>query len=222
MNGISKIVCSLDTHIPQQIFHPCWWVNSNKEQPIPYTIITYEDFKQEKWEPVFGDKEETETYLRKLEKEGKKQLCIWPYHCIWGTEGAMIENEFSKMVYFHSVVRNSICKIIEKGKDQYSEMYGIVKPEYSKDNFMNKEILELVEEYDEIYVVGEAASHCLMESVKQIAEHFKNFKETTKKITILEDCTSPIKGYENDTKATFDYFKNTYGIKVLKSTDIKF
>ena len=154
INCISKIVCSLDTHIPQQIFHPCWWVNSNKEEPAPYTIITYEDFKKKKWEPVFGDKEETEIYLKNLEKEGKKQLCIWPYHCIWGTEGAMLENEFSKMVYFHSVVRNSICKMLEKGKDQYSEMYGIIKPEYSKNNFINKEILELVKEYDEIYVVN--------------------------------------------------------------------
>ena len=27
MGGISRIMCSLDTHIAHQIFHPCWWVN---------------------------------------------------------------------------------------------------------------------------------------------------------------------------------------------------
>lgn len=224
MSGISKIMCSLDTHIAHQIFHPCWWANSAGEHPDPYTIITYDDVVANNWRPVVGDPKDSLEYLKELEKvgAGKKQLCIWPYHCIKGTDGFTLENEFAKMVYFHSVARKSVNHMINKGEDPYSEMYGIIKPEFSQKNFINTPVLTAIEKYDEIYVVGEAASHCLMESVKQIAEHFANRPDVTQKITILEDCTSPITGYEADTKAAFDKFKSSYGIKFAKSTDIRF
>lgn len=224
MCGISKIICSLDTHIAQQIFHPCWWTNSAGDHPDPYTIITYDDVVNNRWRPVIGKPIDSIQYLKELERvdAGKKQLCIWPYHCIKGTDGNSLENEFAKMVYFHSVARKSVNHVIPKGEDPYSEMYGIIKPEYSKKNFLNTPVLTAIEKYDEIYVVGEAASHCLMESVKQIAEHFANRPEVTQKITVLEDCTSPITGYEADTVAAFDNFKSTYGIKFAKSTDIQF
>lgn len=224
MGSISRIMCSLDTHIAHQIFHPCWWVNPAGEHPASYTIITYDDVVSNKWRPVIGDPRDSLQYLKELEKvgAGKKQLCIWPYHCINGTDGFTLENEFAKMVYFHSVARKCVDSMINKGTDPYSEMYGIIKPEYSKENFLNTPVLTAIEKYDEIYVVGEAASHCLMESVKQIAEHFVNRPEVTQKITVLEDCTSPITGYEADTAVAFDNFKSSYGIKFAKSTDIHF
>ena len=112
--------------------------------------------------------------------------------------------------------------MIPKGTDPLSEMYGIIKPEYSKKGYVNTPVLNAIEKYDEIYVIGEAASHCLMESVAQIADHFKNRPDVTQKITILEDCTSPIPGFEDATTAAFDNFKSTYGIKFAKSTDITF
>jgi len=220
MSGLSSIMCSLDTHTPHQIFHPCWWVNENGDHPDPYTVITYADVEANRWRPVIGAQESLK-YLKELESTAKKQLCIWPYHCISGTEGASLENEFTKMVYFHSVARKTKNLMVSKGQDPYSEMYGIIKPEYSQKNFINTTVLNAIEKYDEIYVVGEAASHCLMESVKQIAEHFSNRPDVTQKITILEDCTSPITGCEADTKAAFDNFKNSYGINFKKSTEIQ-
>lgn len=223
MAGITRIMCSLDTHYAQMIFHPCWWVNQNGDHPAPYTVISYNDVANAIWRPIIGDPTDSIKYLKELEKVGKKQLCIWPYHCIEGTEGHGLENEFAKMVYFHSVARKAFDPMITKGKDDaYSEMYGIIKPEYSQKNFLNTPVLTSIEKFDEIYIIGEAASHCLLESVKQIAEYFANRPEVTQKITILEDCTSPIPGYEADTQAAFDNFKNTYGIKFAKSTDIQF
>ena len=220
MAHITSIMCSLDTHIPQQIFHPCWWADENGNHPDPYTVITYADVEANRWRPLIGIQESIK-YLKELEST-KNQLCIWPYHCIWGTDTAALESEFAKMVYFHSVARKSKVSMVQKGTDPYSEMYGIIKPEYSIKNFLNTTILNAIEKYDEIYVVGEAASHCLLESVKQIAEHFANRPDVTQKITILEDCTSPITGFEADTQAAFDGFKNSYGINFKKSTDIQF
>ena len=224
MGGITRIMGSLDTHTPHQIFHPCWWVNSAGDNPAPYTIITYDDVVHNRWRPVIGDPRISLEYLKELEKvgAGKKQLCIWPYHTIAGTVGASLENQLAKMVYFHSVARKTVNRMIHKGEDPYSEMYGIIKPEYSQKNWMNTPVLNAIEKYDEIYVAGEAASHCLMESVRQTAEHFANRPDVLQRITILEDCTSPIPGYEAATKDAFDMFKSTYGIKFAKSTDIQF
>lgn len=220
MAGLTRIICSLDTHTPYQIFHPCWWINSNGDHPAPYTVITYDDVIKDRWRPIVEPMDSID-YLKNLEAAGKKQLTIWPYHCINGTEGHSLENEFAKMVYFHTVCRKASDRMITKGEDPLSEMYGIIKPEYSKKNFLNTPVLEAVEKYDEIYVVGEAASHCLMESVSQIAEYFKDRPEITQKITILEDCTSPIPGSEAATQDAFDKFKSTYGIKFDKSTNIQ-
>ena len=224
MNGISRIMCSMDTHTPYQIFHPAWWVNPDGEHPAPYTVITYEDVKNNVWRQVIAPVLDSITYLQELEKvgAGKKQLCIWPYHCINGTDGFTLENEFSKMVYYHYVAKKASNRIVNKGQDPYSEMYGIIKPEYSKKNFINTVVLNAIERFEEIYVVGEAASHCLMESVKQIAENFATRPDVTSKITILEDCTSPIAGCEQLTKDAFDMFKRNYGINFAKSTDITF
>ena len=79
---------------------------------------------------------------------------------------------------------------------------------------------DAIEKFDEVYIVGEAASHCLMESGRQILEHFAGRPDITQRITILEDCTSPIPGYESATHDAFESFKATYGIKVMKSTDV--
>lgn len=231
MSSITNILCSQDTHFPQQIFHSFWWVNDANEHPAPYTIITYDDVVAGRWNPVIrvkvtnekGEEEDASLmYLRKLKEAGKKQLCIWPYHCLAATDGASLENQFAKMLYFHSIARASINRVLPKGTDPFSEMYGIIQPEFDRRNFINTPILTAIEKYDEIYVVGEAASHCLMESVRQIAEHFANRPEITQKITILKDCTSPIPGYEADTAATFANFANLYGIKFANSTDIRF
>lgn len=222
MSGITDIMCSMDTHYPFHIFYQSWWRDADGNKPNPYTEITYDDVCKGIWRPVFGILQDSLTYLQKLEEQAKKKLCIWTYHCMYGTEGHNLENEFAKMVYYHTTARKTIPRIIPKGTDFYSEMYGIIKPEYSKKNIKNTKVLNAFQDYDEIYVVGEAASHCLMESVKQIAEEYANRPEITSKITILEDCTSPITGYEQMTQDAFDMFKRNYGIKFAKSTDIQF
>ena len=126
------------------------------------------------------------------------------------------------MIRFHSLVRITNSEIIQKGQDRFSEMYGIVKPEVvSDDTEINLEFLKLFRKYDEIYIVGEAASHCVLETLIQICEYFKNRLDILAKITVLTDCTSPIKGFEEETNRKFDMLRDNYGIKFMKSTDVQ-
>ena len=209
-------MCTQDTHFIAQIFHPCWWVDANGNNPAPYTTITYDDYKNGVWQPVYGDIGKSEDYLKHM-----KSIMIWPYHCLDGSFGGQIEGELSKMIYFWSATRIVRPIIVPKGNDPYSEMFGVIKAEYDPNNYINEPVLRAIERYDEIYVAGEAGSHCLPISVKQIIEHFDGRPDITSKFTILEDCTSPVAGCEQLQKDFFKNFNTQYGIKIAKSTDIQ-
>ena len=136
MEKISNIAVSMDTHTPHQIFHPCWWIDENGEHPAPYTVITLKDLDEGKWRAVINPQASRE-YVKHLEQDAKKALCIWTYHCMQGTTGAALENQFANMIYFHSVARKAVVQRLVKGQDPMSEMYGIIRPEYDTKGYMN-------------------------------------------------------------------------------------
>lgn len=218
MDKISNIAVSIDTHTPHQIFHPCWWVDANGNNPAPYTTITLADLDSGKWRPVISPMASRD-YVEHLEKDGKKVLCIWPYHCIQGTTGCALENQFANMIYFHSVAKKSVVQRLVKGQDPLSEMYGVIKPEYDTKGYINIDFLNKLEKYDKIIIAGEAKSHCVLESIKQMLEHYANRTDVTNKVYILEDCMSSIPGFEDATAATFEDFKQKYKVNIVKSTD---
>lgn len=218
---LTQIMCSLDSHSVAQVFHPSWWEDQEGEQPLPFTLISSDDMLSGKWKTTNDkDYERTLSYLKNLETSGKLQLCIWPYHCLSGTKGAELESEFAKMIYFQSAARKTKPILIAKGQDPYSEMYGIIKAEYDPTGYVNKAVLEMIEQYDEIFLAGEASSHCVLESVRQILDYFKENDEIRRRITILEDCMSPISGFEEKTLADFSRLTVEYGIKIKYSSDI--
>lgn len=216
---ITDITVSIDTHSPRQIFHPCWWVDSNGDNPKPYTVITLEDLDKGKYEAI-DYKEESYDYVKNLEKAGKKSLIIWPYHCLQSTVGAALEDSFAKAITQMTMEKGVPVNYIIKGQDPLSEMYGIIKPEYSTNpNCMNIELLESFKEYEKIFVVGEAKSHCVLESVRQILEYYKDDKKETQKYIILQDCMSSISGFEESTEKTFNEFSKEYGVVIANSRD---
>jgi nicotinamidase-related amidase len=209
LEEITEIMVSLDTHQPHQIFHPAWWVDAAGNHPQPMTIITAEEVVQGKWKALKYP-EQSLKYVRQLQERGKKQLCIWPYHCLAGTFGAALESQLSNMVYFHSIARQSDPIRIVKGLHPVSEMYGIIKPEVSEGNEMNVELLARLKQYDRIFVAGEAKSHCVLETLLQIAEHEPSILAKT---VVLEDCMSVIPGFEEETETAFAQLAQRYGMQ---------
>ncbi|WAA11030.1 hypothetical protein [Fervidibacillus albus] len=218
MDRITQIAVSLDTHQPMQIFHSEWWRDENGNFPEPFTIILAEDVKKGKWIPqAFPEK--SVDYVVQLERAGKKQLCIWPYHCIEGTYGVGLESQFANIVYFHSFVRKTSVKRIVKGNVPATEMYGIFRPEYSKEEMTNTKLLTEVAAFDQILIAGEAKSHCVLESVAQLVEFFEEKGISPSKITVLDDCMSPIPGYEQSTEEAYQRFQEA-GVQIIPSKQL--
>lgn len=221
LSGLTQIMCSLDCHSIRQIFHSDWWVDDKGNNPAPFTIITYQDVLDGKWMAANGQNCHSLEYLKSLEAGGKKQLCIWPYHCLEGTRGAKLESEFTKMIYFHSAARSTTPILISKGMNPYTEMYGIIKAENDEENYINQMVLDAVKEYDKIYVAGEASSHCVLASVEQILEYYADNKEMTSRLTLLVDCMSPIAGFDASTMARFQELRDKYGVSLEQSINVK-
>jgi nicotinamidase-related amidase len=218
MSKLTRTALSLDTHIPFQIFHPCWWIDKNGKNPSPFTAITLADLDNGKWAPVLKPKESRE-YVQGLEKTGKKVLVVWPFHCLQGTNGAALSSKISNMIYYHCVARNTVPYRLVKGNDPLTEMYGIIKAEFDPKNFINLPFVSMLEKYDKVIIAGEAKSHCVLESIAQILDFYKNRPEVTKKIYILDDCMSSIPGCEDATEKAFDGFKKNFQINIVKSTE---
>lgn len=235
---ITRVFLSIDTHFVYQIFHGAMWKDENGDSVAPYTMITPDDLSSGKYRFVGGNPVIAKQCVETLAKAGKGGVYIWPYHCLTGTFGWCPETQLMQMVHFHSAARKTVGKERPvptfKGTDIYSEMYGFMEPEFNPkgDALINKAVLDVLMrtdssangepkfEYDQVFVGGEAGSHCLPESVRQILKRFANYPEFTQRITILEDCTSPVPGFEQVMYDSFEEFKRNYGVQIKKSTDI--
>ena len=217
LNKITKIAVSLDTHTPHQIFHQSWWSDRDGNFPAPFTLITLEDAENGLWRPN-AESEKTLEYLKHLEADKKKTLCIWPYHCLQGTSGAALENQFANMAYFHSVARNSSLMRLVKGQQEVTEFYGIIKPEYDPEGYVNDYFISELAKYDKIVIAGEAKDYCVYETLVQMLELFAHDRETQEKIYILEDCMSAIqpKSVADD---MYSFLASAGAIHLVKSTE---
>lgn len=189
MTKITEIAVSLDTHSPRQIFHPCWWRGADGRTPEPFTVITAKDVKDGRWRPLY-EREKSEEYLEYLDAGGHKQLVIWPYHCIAGTAGCALENQFSNMAHFFSAAREAELKKIVKGTLPATEFYGIVSPEYDPGGCCtNRELLDDLKRCDRLVIAGEARDYCVAQSLLQICGAMEKEKKRPE-IFVMEDCMS--------------------------------
>lgn len=222
---ITNITCSLDSHLPHQIFHPAWWADENGSHPAPFTLITYDDIKQGKWRPLVAPVQST-NYVKQLEQEAKKQLTIWPYHVMIGSIGNALDPELFTAVLYHSIARKTQPTWLTKGSIPLTEHYSIIQPEVPVPNHpmggKNKPFLDTLSQADVVVIAGEAESHCVLETVEDLVEDFSSQPEALQKIYFLRDCTSPVLHPDVDfhaiAQARFADFAQQ-GVNFINSTD---
>jgi nicotinamidase/pyrazinamidase len=193
---ITSIYASLDTHVPFQIFFSSWWRNPQTgEHPAPYTVITVDDINAMRWVPIVQPNWSIR-YVHKLQQQARKDLMIWPYHTMEGTLGHMLAAPISEAISWHSAARKTQPTYIVKGKTIRTEYYGIFGAEVADpedpESQLNVALLDAVMKHDRVYIAGEAKSHCVLETERQLVGRFGNQPELLRRLYFLRDCTSSV------------------------------
>ena len=86
----------------------------------------------------------------------------------------------------------------------------------------SQEFINMLKASDYIFVAGEAASHCVLETVEDLVEEFGDQPEMLRRLHVLRDCTSPVRhpqiDFEAITRQRFAEFA-ARGVRFLNSTD---
>jgi nicotinamidase/pyrazinamidase len=191
---IDDIHVTMDSHHLIDIAHPIFWMDSKGQAPNPFTIITAEDVKNGVWRatnPQFQNR--VTEYVTSLEANGRYPLCVWPPHCLIGSRGQMVFPElYEALLEWEKDF--AMVDYVTKGSNFWTEHYSAVQadvPDPSDPGTqLNWQLIETLQKADIILLAGEARSHCLANTVRDIADNFG--EENIKKMVLLQDATSDV------------------------------
>lgn len=195
VGSISKVFLSLDSHYPLQIFFTTWWRDAAGKHPPPNTIISGSDVEAGFWQPLY-QVEWSRQYVARLESQHRKQLMIWPYHTMVGTVGHNLSPSLYEAICHHAAARGSQPAKLTKGSIPQTEHYSILEPEVKVADHpqggLNHALLRELDEYDLVYIAGQAKSHCVLETVNSIMRAWAPRPERIRRLRILEDGMSSV------------------------------
>jgi nicotinamidase-related amidase len=88
---------------------------------------------------------------------------------------------------------------VVKGANPLTEHYSAVQAEVpdaaDPHTLVNKALVRSLEEAEQVAVAGEAASHCVANTVRDLAVQSGD-KALVARLVLLEDATSPVPGFE--------------------------
>ena len=208
VDKISNIVVSLDTHSTMHIGNPAYWKNaeSNAEPPdlTPITFVqgVFKDEKNVEYTTRYPeDREWAEYYCKELQKRNKTHM-IWPYHCITGSKGAAIVKPIEDALRTWSKKHKRDVFYVLKGMNNKTEMYSALKAEVidpeDPRTQINMPIINFLKTHNKVFVGGQAKTHCVYETVKDLVSYWNCGRDTLdSKIILLEDTTNNVPGFED-------------------------
>ncbi len=190
---IDHISVTMDSHPANDISHPSFWQDKEGNFPNPFTAISSKDIHEGNWVPRFFPKEATH-YVETLEAQGEFGHFIWPYHCLIGSRGAAIDDTIMEALIDWTRV-GKFYQVVAKGTYPLTEHFGIFRANVPVANRpetqLNQALIDTLEKYQNVFLVGEAKSHCVANSLKQAMEDAPGLAQ---KFIILEDCMSDVTG----------------------------
>lgn len=221
---ISNIWLTQDSHHPLDIAHPSWWKKADGSFVDPFTAILPEDLASGKYyanvHPSISNK-----YVNDLTTQGEYIHFIWPEHCIIGTWGHGFQSEISKAINQWERSNSKWFNVITKGSNPFTEHFGAFRANIPQANDPSTQItyslplFQQLQTLDVLYFAGEARSHCVANSLRQLCDEAPNLLS---KLVILEDGMSDVQGLQPDfyvgVQKIYDRAKSM-GAQFAKTTD---
>eukprot|EP01034_Spumella_vulgaris_P030334 gene30334-37531_t len=178
---IGEIFVTLDSHHKKHIAHQAFWSNKENdkegtgESPPLYSKILSSQIGSE-WHPRDVSLK-IGTVGHSIQDGIQEAITEW------------CEENFTKTV-----------KHIFKGMNCLTEMYSAIEAEVpmktDPTTTKNEELLMELKKSKRLIVCGQALSHCVNYTVRDIAADWD--KDKLRQIYVIQDCSSPVTGYHED------------------------
>lgn len=220
--GLTAISVTLDSHHRLDVAHPTFWMNEDRSPVEPFTPISAAQVRAGRFRPRSPDANgRVLAYLDALEAAGRYGLFIWPVHCEIGSWGHNV----------HAAVRAAynrwedgalgIVAKIAKGSNPWTEHYSAVMAEVpdpaDPGTQLNRDLIDSLAGADQVFIAGEAGSHCVKATTEHIADHFA--PGSLNKLVLITDCMSPVPGFATQYE---DFLRDmrARGLQTAKSSDV--
>ena len=211
---IEAIHVTLDSHHLLHVAHPVWCRDAAGRRPEPLTIMREEDGRiigsrdmgDGNWQDVgeFTTTREqsytrTVAYLKQLAASGHYPHCIWPPHCLIGTPGHNVVGPLMQSLLAWCREGPRAVDFADKGANIFVEHFSALRAEVpDPDDPRTQRNSALIDAWlaaDEILLCGEAGSHCLANTVRDVADELSD-DACLRKCVLLVDGTSPVPGFK--------------------------
>lgn len=214
---IDYIALTLDSHQPIHIAHEIYWKDKDGRYPPLFSTITADDVRSHKWLPQYNH-DKALYYLEQLEEAG--EVCtIWPMHCIYGSDGWAVDKTVMNSIINWEIDNNRKYELFFKGRSQSTEHYSIFKASVAWENepetWLNNALLDKLDTFGQIFLMGQAADICVANSLNDILNERPLL---AKKIVIFTDCMSWINADNTRAKAVYERAK-TMGARFHTSAE---
>lgn len=228
-DSISTVMVSLDSHQPIDIAHPSGWVDKNGVEVGAFTPISADACEKGEFRWNKAPRYAIE-YTRALENNGEFQHFIWPPHCLIGTPGHNVYPVFMDALQVWSKATGQAINFVAKGSSIYVEHFGIFAAQIPHQvggatdpaTTLNMPAINTLASHDIVYLAGEARSHCVATSLKQLLD---NAPQLASKLVILTDCTSNVAGlpadFYTEVEKIYDRAKSM-GVQFMTSDQVQF
>lgn len=241
LGRVTRVIATLDTHLPFQVFHPGWLIDRSGRHPEPHARIAAADVGRGSWrvEPAVaralgvepGEAQDLLAhYTHELAASGRNELTVWPYHALLGGIGHALVASFAEAVFFHALARRSQPGLRLKGTAPFTEHYSALGPEVTAGpdgrrlGERDRALVESLLAFDAVVVAGQAKSHCVAWTVEDLLRDPAAVEAgLPERVYLLEDCTSPVvvpgaADYTDEADAAFGRFAAA-GVHVVRSTE---
>jgi nicotinamidase-related amidase len=220
-HGLTAITVTLDSHHRYHIAHPTFWVGADGGPVAPFTEITAADVRAARYLPRDPQaRDRALAYLDALETAGRYRLMVWPVHCEIGTWGHNVHDDVRAAYNRWEDAALGVVAKIAKGSNPWTEHYSAVTAEVpdagEPDTQLNRKLIDSLLASDRVYIAGEAGSHCVKATTEHIVERFGG---EAHRLTLIEDCMSPVQGFEAQQQAFFARMREA-GVRFATAADV--
>lgn len=208
---LSEITCTLDTHLPFQIFFASFWIDRGGAPLSPHRTISVDEIRAGDVAPnpnivdavgapdIGWLTKQVLFYAESLEKAGKYVLYLWPPHVLIGGDGHALVGVLQEARLFHAYVRGARNGVLIKGMHPLTENYSVFSPEVLLGHDgcalapRNDALIDSLLNEDRIIIAGQASSHCVKSSIDDLLAAIQE-RDTTlaQRVYVLADAMSAV------------------------------